>query len=771
MEAAARRGWRVIGEVVPNNLPRYLTSFVGRRTDLSALKSLVARSRMVTVTGPGGVGKSRLAAELVRARHDNWPEGIWWVELAPVVDPRQMPGTVVSALDLDGRGRAKDVVAVWLAAKQTLLVLDNCEHLVAACADFCQELLDRCPQLTIIATSREHLGVAGEARWPVSSLAAPHAVELFEARARLAVPDFKVIASNRESVTEICERLDRLPLAIELAAARVGTMAEQEILRQLSDRFHLLTGGSRTAPERLQAMRAAIDWSYRLLAEDEATLFRRLSVFRGGFTVDSAQAVASDQPTASVLDPLSGLVQKSMVVVERKSGSGGRYRLLESQVAYAEDRLREAGELEIIRRRHYEYFSDRFSAATISYRNLRATAGPSPGFVEAEWIAHESGNLWAAMWWARSNADDLGLGLAADLSKTRYGDLAQVRSLLEELLSRSSAKGLARVYALGSASVTAYRQGDYEVALVHAEAGLAHARDLGDIEELAYALHLVGVVHVGRGELATAAEMLEDATSLLQDSSNPRLLAFIRLPIALMAIRRGDCTTAQHILEECLITSRAAGDVYRTAYYLDTLALAQRGRNEHQAAAASWKEALPIQRGLKHQTGIINSFEGLSCVAEALGDDRRAFRLAAAAARISGEMSYRNDSSTLVEDSRGRSRVRLGARESEKAWREGWSMSLDRAADYALGESDSEAGVEADLLSRREREVARLVAAGMTNRQIGERLFISWRTVEGHLERIRNKLGVRSRTEVATWAVDRGLMTTASVLNRAPVRK
>jgi non-specific serine/threonine protein kinase len=773
VEAAARRSLRVVGEAVPNNLPRYLTSFVGRSTDLTALKRLLARSRMVTLTGPGGGGKSRLAAEVGRARLERWPGGAWWVELTPVNDPRQVAGAVVSALDLPGRGSAQEMVIAWLVARHALLVLDNCEHLVKACAEFCQATLERCPELTVIATSREALGVPGEAHWPVSSLRASDALRLFEARAALVRPGFKVAASNLDPVAEICERLDRLPLAIELAAARIGMMTEQEILSQLSDRFRLLTGGGRSAPARLQAMSAAIDWSYRLLIEDEALLFRRLSVFRGGFTLESAQAVCADGMTTSLLDLIAGLVKKSMVVAEQTEGSGSRYRLLESQLAFAEDRLREAAELELIRRRHYEYFSGCLSAKTTSHAGPRAVAGLRPGFAEAQWIARESGNLWTAMAWARNNAGDLGLGLAADLAGTRIGNLAQMRSLLEDLLHRSPAKVLARVDALHEASTVAYWQGDYEAAIVHAEAGIALARDLGDIEGVARALHAAGCAHEGLGELATAAEVFDEAEFLLRDSSNHRLIDFIRYAIADLAVQREDCDMAREILARCLITARAEGDVSRTAYLLDCLGWAQRGLNEPEAAAASWKEALSMQRGLRNQLGVINCLEGLSCAAEVRGDDRRAVRLAAAATRISGEMSYRDLPWLLgqLQYSLSQSRARLGARGGEKAWTEGWSMSLDRAADYALGESESEAVVDAGPLSRREREVAKLVAAGMTNRQIGERLFMSWRTAGGHVERIRNKLGVRSRTEVATWAVERGLMADHVAAEPGPGRR
>jgi predicted ATPase/DNA-binding CsgD family transcriptional regulator len=773
MEAAAKRRLRVVGEAVPNNLPRYLTSFVGRSTDLTSLKRLLARSRMVSLTGPGGAGKSRLAAELVRACLDRWPEGIWWVELAAVNNPRQVAGAVASALELPGREPAQDVVSAWLAARRALLVLDNCEHLVRACAEFCQAALERCPELTIIATTREALGVPGEAHWHVSSLRMSDAVRLFEARSALVRPGFKVAAPNMEPVKEICEHLDRLPLAIELAAARLGMMTEQEILSQLADRFHLLTGGSRSAPARLQAMSAAIDWSYRLLTEDEALLFRRLSAFRGGFTLESAQAVCANGLTASLLDQIAGLVQKSMVVVEQTEGSESRYRLLETQLAYAEERLQETGELELIRRRHFEYFGDCLSTKTTSHAGPRALIGPRPGFAEAQWIARESANLWAAMHWAQSNAGDLGLGLAADIAGTRIGDLAQVRSLLEELLHRSPASGLARVDALREASAVAYWQGDYEAAIVHAEAGLALARDLGDIEGVARALHATGCAHQARGELATAAEVFDEATSVLKDSSNLRLVNLIRYAIASLAVDRGDCATAREILAECLTGARVEGDVSRTAYLLDCLAWAERGLNEPEAAAASWKEALSIQRGLKNQFGVINCLEGLSCAAEVLGDDRRAVRLAAAATRMAGEMSYRDLPVLLgqLEDSLRRSRARLGARGSEEAWKQGWSMSLDRAADYALGEGEPETGVEAGPLSRREREVVKLVAAGLTNRKIAERLFIAERSAEGHVERIRNKLGVRSRAEVATWAAERGPMTDHLAAEPVPGKK
>jgi predicted ATPase/class 3 adenylate cyclase len=382
------------------NLPHYLDTFVGRRAELAALKSLLPTTRMVTLTGAGGSGKTRLAAELARACLGDWPGGVWWVDLAPVGDPLQMPAAVVTALQLARRGTADEVAIAWLASRKAVLILDGCERLVATCAQFCQAALGRCSELTIIATSQEALGVSGELRRPVPAMPPADALQLFEARAQLAVPDYTVSASTRGTVSTICDRLDGMPLGIELAAARLDTLTEQEVLIQLSDRFQLLKAGSRTAPKRQETMSATIDWSYRLLSADEALLFRRLSVFRGGFTLESVQAICGEELDDNLLDRLSRLVRKSMVVAERSGGSRSRYRLLESQLAYAEDRLRESGELEPTKRRHYEYFQE-----AVAGRTSRRTGSrwAMQNLEWADWLADESGNVSAALAWARNH--------------------------------------------------------------------------------------------------------------------------------------------------------------------------------------------------------------------------------------------------------------------------------------------------------------------------------------------------------------------------------
>jgi DNA-binding CsgD family transcriptional regulator/tetratricopeptide (TPR) repeat protein len=470
--------------------------------------------------------------------------------------------------------------------------------------------------------------------------------------------------------------------------------------------------------------------------------------------LESAEAVCVMGTTASALDLIAGLVEKSMVVADRSEGSGSRYRLLESQIAYAEDRLKDAGESDAMHRRHYEYFTDRLSA-NIPF----STYGFDVVGDEAEWVARESSNVWSAVMWARNNADDLGLSLAAHLPRVKFGDLAQLRSLLEELLGHSPATGLARVQALNGAAMAAYKQGDYDAAISLADAELTLARDMGDLVGSVQAMNWLASAHEGRGKFDIAAEIFDDAMTLLHGSNNHRLLNIIRNSSADLEVQRGNYVIALQLLAECLNTSRAEGDFGRTGIGLETLGWVQRGMGEHQAAAASWRESLSIARRLTHQLLTVDCLEGLLCAAEAAGDHRRAVCLGAAANRMAQELSYNVDPWWLreYEESLARSRARLGPRASEEAWSEGWSMSVDQAVDYALAGEESETEVEVGRLSRRQKEVAQLVAAGMTNREIADRLFISERTAEGHVDQIRSKLGVRSRTQIASWAVEHGM--------------
>ena len=731
MGGVAARGQPL--KAAPNNLPYQLTSFVGREADLRALKDRLTTARMVTLTGTGGIGKSRLAAEVAKASLDRWPDGALWIELQVATDSAE---AVVTMLELPGRGSPRDVVASWLRSKRVLLILDNCEHLVGDCAVFCKVLLERCPYVSILATSREPIGVPGEARWPVPTLADTDALHLFEVRARLVRPDFSA-KPQAETIARICERLDRLPLAIEMASARLDVMSEQELLKNLDDRFRLLASGARTAPERQQTMASTIDWSHRLLTPDEAQLFRRLAVFQGGFTLEAAQAVCTEQGGPDALGILTGLVQKSMVVADRLGDGSTRYRLLESHHDFARGKLVETEDLGAMQRRHYEYFATQ------------------------KWRARESPNFWSALAWAPDNVADAGLALAVELAESEFSDQARMRSLLTERLERAPGRDAVRARGLNVAARLASRQADHVSGLALADASLTIARQLGDAELIANTLRGAGAVYQAAGQMDVSARMYDEALALLKNSADRRLAVAIQNQIGMMANERGDFANALEILRECVAFSRSSGDLTGTGQYLESLANAQFGVGDVEGAATSWMETLSICHERNDPLGVIWSLGGLALVAAARDEDERALRLAALVEHLSREFSFTTWAFRVKQLNEAVERInkKLGARKAAAVWNEAQRMNEAEAVEYALGEGGqaSAAAADAGPLTRREREVASMVAAGMTNREIAQRLFIAERTAEGHVERIRNKLGVRSRTEVATWAVAHGL--------------
>jgi len=403
---------RVSSTVVATRLPVQLTSFVGRDAQLTQLRELLAENRVVTLTGAGGVGKTRLAIQVAAQAAGQFGDGVWYVDLAPITDPELVPVTVARALGLpDQPGRSTmDTLLRFVRDRQMLVVLDNCEHLLDASAALVVALLSGAARLTLLATSREAIGVAGEVSWRVPSLSlADEAVELFADRARHARPDFAVSDDNAATVGEICRRLDGMPLAIELAAARVRALSLAEILEGLRDRFRLLTGGARTAVRRQQALRASVDWSHALLTEPERVLLRRLAVFLGGFDLDAARAVAGggEVERYQVLDQLTLLVDKSLVVAD-DSGGRTRYGLLETVRQYALEKLGESGEADVVRSRHRDYYT---ALAAV----LDAPAG-SDYEQRMEQADVEIDNLRAAFGWSRENSDaELALALASSL--------------------------------------------------------------------------------------------------------------------------------------------------------------------------------------------------------------------------------------------------------------------------------------------------------------------------------------------------------------------
>jgi predicted ATPase/DNA-binding CsgD family transcriptional regulator len=754
MGARGGRGRRAAGLTATDTLPRYLTSFVGRKGDLAAIRKLLFETRLLTFTGPGGSGKTRLATEVARSIRERWNDGVRWVDLAPVEDNRQVAGTVLAALQLQRRGAPQRAINSWLEGKTALLVLDNCERVVGACAELCEASLSHCPGLTVIATSREPLGVPGETQWSVLPLPNEDAVRLFEARARLVRPQFALNAANTDLVAEICRRVDELPLAVEMAASRLGMMTELEILHQLSDRFKFLTGGIRAAPERQRTMMATIDWSYRLLSDNEARFYRRLSVFRGGFTVDSATAVCGHDLNAGLLEVLSGLVMKSMVVSEIVA-DGTRYRLLESQLAYAEERLRTAGEFEPTRGRHYEYFRSALASRTRTITGTRA--GIITEAIDEHWKRREAPNLWAALTWARDNVDDHGLSLAVDMAMIESIDLNDIRATLADLLEASHAYGTLRVEATIWLAWLAWKQGDYSGALAVARPAVAIARQVGEAENIALALNVFATIQGTVRDFSSAETALNEALDIARGTGNDLLVNTVRNSIGCLLIER-DASAAREILLECVAASKALHDTHGTCSYLESLANAQLMVGDYRAAERSWKESLSLSSELGDQANIISCLHGLSSTATEGHDDLRALRLAAAANRRSREWSIADQPLIVdrLQKTIDRSRARLGESRSHAAWQEGEALTLDRVIDYSLDDRGFALPAKGAPLSRRELEVARLIAAGMTNREIAEKLFISARTAEGHAEGIRGKLGLRSRTEIAAWMFENG---------------
>src|SRR6516165_6306929 len=463
-----------------HNLPVQLTSFVGRGAQMTDLEKLLVDNRLVTLTGAGGAGKTRLGVEIAARIAPEFGDGVWYVDLAPITHPAVVAVAVARALGLpDQPGRSTmDTLLRFVRDRQMLVVLDNCEHLLDASAELVVALLGAAPGLTLLATSREPIGVAGEVSWRVPSLSlADEAIELFVDRARRARPDFAVEDDNAAAVGEICRRLDGMPLAIELAAARVRALSPAEILDGLRDRFRLLTGGARTAVRRQQTLRASVDWSYALLTEPERVVFRRLAVFLGGFDLDAAQAVGGggDVERYQVLDLLTLLVDKSLVVAEN-SGGRTRYRSLETVRQYALEKLAESGEADAIRARHRDHYT-RLAAA------LDAPAG-SDYERSLEQAESEIDNLRAAFLWSRENSDiGLALALASSLQplwlargRFREGLAGFDAALADDNAQHSGVAAAVRVRALADRAMLAVLVGAPENSLGQAQQALAIAR-------------------------------------------------------------------------------------------------------------------------------------------------------------------------------------------------------------------------------------------------------------------------------------------------------
>ena len=620
-----------------HNLPTQLTSFIGRGAQMSRVAELLKVNRLVTLTGAGGAGKTRLAVEAASTLTSTAPEGIWYVDLAPITSADVVPVAVARSLELrDQPGLSTDATLTrYIGGKRMLIILDNCEHLLDASASLITELLSACAELRLLTTSREPLGVVGEVTCVVPSLSLPdEALALFTDRARRNQPDFCVTDENMATVVEICHRLDGMPLAIELAAARVRALTPDEILAGLHDRFRLLTGGARRAVRRQQTLHASVDWSYALLTDTERTLFRRIAVFLGGFDLEAAHAIAGEENTRyQVLDQLTLLVDKSLLIAENHSGRT-RYRLLETMRQYAVEKLGESGEADEVSSRHRDYYTAmaaeldsptdagharRLSQADVEIDNLRsafAWSMENDNCTAALNLATSLQPLWFSRWRSREGVAWLDAALHVANRSDRPDDLARTRALADKALLLAYG-GFAQSGAIADEALALARENgdpalvmralvahgrvyahDFDIASANFQEAAKVARDLDDRWRLSQILGWQAAAAMTVGDHVTISATAPEACTLadeIGDDSNGRVS---RLALASSATYRGEVAQAITPLREVLAEATAAHDPFCTSVALLSLAFALAWHGDVDDALATANAYMADQDGL-----------------------------------------------------------------------------------------------------------------------------------------------------------------------------
>ena len=782
------------------NLPASLTSFVGREQEAVEVKRLLSMSRLLTLTGAGGCGKTRLALETARDLVATYPDGVWLVELAALTRPELAPRALATALGVSEQaGRPLEVtLAEHLESGSSLVLLDNCEHLVDGAARLAAVLLNACPNLKILATSREPLGVPGEAVFGVPPLSLPaaheeptvggllrcEAVRLFVERARSRLPDFDLTPQNAGPTASVCRKLDGIPLAIELATARMGALAVEQVAERLEDSLGLLTGGARTVDPRQQTMRATLEWSFELLSEAERELFARLSVFAGGFTLEAAEAECPEGAfaQAGVLDLLSRLVDKSLVVAEATEGAF-RYRMLEPVRQYGQERLQASGEVEAVRRRHVLWYLELAKGAEPWLRGDRQE-------VWLRRLEREHDNLRAALRWALESAEaELGLWFGGALGEFWYmrGYLSEGRRWLEAALDNGddASRAPARTKALARAGWIAWEQGDYERSVALSKEGLALSRELGDRAGAAAALSNLSWAALLGNELARAAAFAGEAAALERSLGETAGVARALVVLGLAAVAGGDHVRAIGLHEESLALGREASDRLAMALSLVMGAFASLGLGDNRRAQALCEQSLAVSQRPRVLNVTAFQLHAAAALAGSQGRPARSARLwgAAASLRETIGVSLSPVELYVYGPYIDAARTNLAQAAWEEAWAEGKAMTVEEGVGYALEAPEreeerparrhgprhgsrrgtiirEEPPGEPDVLTPRQREIARLVARGMTNRQIASELSISTNTVANHVAQTIRRLGLSSRSLIAVWVAERGLRET-----------
>jgi predicted ATPase/DNA-binding CsgD family transcriptional regulator len=822
-----------------HNLPAPRSSFIGREREMLEVERELEITRLLTLTGTGGSGKTRLALEVARDLMEAYSDGVWLVELAALSEEALVPKAVAEALEVPERPDEPlaETLKEVLEDKELLLVVDNCEHLLEATARLVDVLLDSCPNVSIMATSREALGVEGEVTWPVpplnpqrsptvEELERSESARLFLARAHNRDPSFAFTPGSAQAVAEVCSKLEGIPLAIELAAARVGTLSLEQISERLEGSLELLTGGGRTAAPRQRTIRGTLDWSHDLLCERERKVLRRLSVFAGGFALEASEAVVPDESIAEseVLELLSGLVEKSLVIAELAAESGGvRYRLLDTIRQYALEKLEQSGEIEDVKRAHAEYFLALVEEAEPEL------IGPR----EAEWferLVEELDNCRAALSWASVHGEaELTLRLAGALGSFWFwmGHSGEGRRWLEGALSQEgSTSALARAKALGAASLLASQLSDYARARGAAEEGLRLSKEAGTEDShrpffvwkspTTFFLNRLANVSMEEGDHDRARALGEESLALSRQSNEVQGIVWSLLTLAIAATLRADYEQAERSYSEGMSLVRELESAYARFLYLqnwgwtallggdparatalieeavdlarerrrgfmgllsrplDTLGWAALLGGELGRAKAQFAENLMLCKERGDKGTLLMSLEGLACVAGAKGDGLQAARLFGAAEALMEKIDYRlvPQERAVLEPYRASVRSQLGEAAWEQAVAEGGALGLDQATAYALSKGEpsrrlpptrsqpelSSTPEHPGGLTSREVEVLGLVAEGLTNAQVAQRLFLSPRTVQRHLNSIYHKLGASSRTVATRFAIEHDLL-------------
>ncbi|WP_327086587.1 LuxR C-terminal-related transcriptional regulator [Nonomuraea sp. NBC_01738] len=744
-------------------LPAESTSFIGRTSELATVSRLLSQARLITLTGPGGVGKTRIAVRAAGQSEVRFPDGVCLVPLSSLRDPALLPNTIAGALDLPEQGAATatiDVVAGYLRDKRLLLVLDTCEHLVNACAEVADVLLRNAPDLRVLATSRQPLDVLGEHAVQVAPLPVPEpgervrtdqdgALALFADRAAAVAPRFRITPDNAELAGALCRRLDGIPLAIELAVVRLRALPLEEIMARLDRRFGLLTGGSRSALPRHQTLEATIGWSHELCDETERLLWARLSVFAGEFGLESAEAVCAGGALAEdeILRTLISLVDQS-IVVHVDHGSGARYRLLDTIREYGAAKLTASGEARQIQARHREHYLQMAKSFD------RAWTGPD----QVPWIRRlrtEQANLRVALESFLDRQSTAAAGL--DLARTLWGYwvctglLGEGCYWLRRGLELNQSATSDRVHALSLLVWYLDLRGERADTLPLLAEAKRMAVQIGDEEGLAWATSYETHTRYFRGDTSDGPAGMTAARNRLEELGDIRGVIITGFQLGFFHIVNGDLPAAVAVCDDSLARIDDPAECWSRSWALWVKSIALWAQGGHEGAVACMRDGIRMKRELRDLMGIAHFLEGLgwhACehdqfarAASLFGAADGIWRMSVAEARFGIAMlhDFHNKAQETAQGA-------LGVQRFTAAFEEGAAMGLDEAVALALDELPR--GGSWDQLSPREKQVATLVAEGLTNREIADRLVIAKRTADTHVEHILAKLGFTSRGQI-----------------------